>query len=77
MTFSFTTATTKDRRFENLIGWSETEKQTQTFDFQTFLICGQKVRLDSEKINKKLGLLAEVKLTTFVRTENWVTENYF
>jgi hypothetical protein len=35
------------------------------------------VRLDSEKRNLKLGLLAEVKLTTFVRTENWVTENYF
>ena len=78
LTFSFTTATTKDWRFENLIGWRQTEKQTQTSwlsDFQTFLICRQKVHLDSEKRNLKLGLLAEVKLTTFVRTENCQTEN--
>ena len=30
-----------------------------------------KVRLDSEKRNRKLGLLAEVKLTMFVRTKNF------
>ena len=35
------------------------------------------MRLDSEKRNLKLGLQAEVKLTTFVRTENCQTENYF
>ena len=35
------------------------------------------MHLDSEKRNRKLGLRAEVKLTTFVRTENWVTENLF
>ena len=33
------------------------------------------MRLDSEKRNRKLGLRAEVKLTTFVRTENFQTEN--
>ena len=35
------------------------------------------MHLDSEKRNLKLGLLAEVKLTTFVRTENWVLKTTF
>ena len=51
------------------------KNKLRLFDFLTFRICGQKVHLDSEKRNRKLGLRVEVKITTFVRTENCQTEN--
>ena len=54
----------------------EREKRLLIFG-QTLFVSRLKVHLDSEKRNLKLGLLAEVKLTTFVRTENCQTENYF
>ena len=43
------------------------EKKRHFIFGQTLFVSGQKVHLDSEKRNLKLGLRAEVKLTTFVR----------
>ena len=52
------------------------EKKRHFIFGQTLFVSGQKVRLDSEKGNLKFGLRAEVKLTTFVRTENFQTADF-